>query len=181
MGPKRASPESAKGQGAGRSPRGRRRLCLLKGCARRFVPVHPLQRYCGELCRRGAERWRRWKAAQQYRATDNGREKRREQCRRSRERRRRRRDGEDEPMGEGHRKQRLRELFSCDRPGCYEFFLRRRRSPLQKFCSSCCRKALRRVKLREARILRRRRVCVGGDRSGNIFRVTHIDRGDRPP
>jgi hypothetical protein len=39
----------------------------------------------------------------------------------------------------------------CDRPGCYEGFVRRRRSPLQRFCSHPCRRAMERVWERERR------------------------------
>jgi hypothetical protein len=49
---------------------------------------------------------------------------------------------------------RIRELFfgdTCDRPGCYESFKRNRRSPLQRFCSHDCRRALERVLERERR------------------------------
>src|SRR5437899_7193712 len=40
---------------------------------------------------------------------------------------------------------------TCDRPGCYENFERSRRSPLQRFCSHNCRRALERVLERERR------------------------------
>lgn len=181
MGPTRASPESAKGQGAARKAGGRRRRCLLKGCTHWFVPVHSRQRYCDEACQQGAAGWRRWKAARQYRATDNGKERRKEQSRRRRVRRRSERRDTTQPGGEGHRKDRLRELLSCDRPGCYELFLRSPRSPLQRFCSFSCRKALRRVELREARALRNRRRSVLEGRGSRDGCVTHIDRADRPP
>jgi hypothetical protein len=39
----------------------------------------------------------------------------------------------------------------CDRPGCYEGFAQQRRSPLQRFCSQGCRRALERVEERERR------------------------------
>ncbi|MFN9287613.1 MAG: hypothetical protein ACK6EB_06025 [Planctomyces sp.] len=42
----------------------------------------------------------------------------------------------------------------CLRPGCYVRFTATLRSPLQCFCSSDCRMALRRVRLREARWFR---------------------------
>ena len=48
----------------------------------------------------------------------------------------------------------LRNIFfdrSCDRPGCYVGFERGRRSPLQRFCSHDCRRALERVREREQR------------------------------
>ncbi len=40
---------------------------------------------------------------------------------------------------------------TCDRPGCYACFRRTRRSPLQRFCSHECRRALERVLERERR------------------------------
>jgi hypothetical protein len=45
----------------------------------------------------------------------------------------------------------------CSRPGCYVLFLPSARSPDQHFCSRSCRRALRRVRQREARLRRRRR------------------------
>jgi len=74
--------------GDGCRPRGspRARLCLLKGCERRFDPRRAAQRYCSEECRRAARRWSRWKAQQSYRATAAGKDKRNEQSRRYRER-----------------------------------------------------------------------------------------------
>jgi hypothetical protein len=39
----------------------------------------------------------------------------------------------------------------CDRPGCYEEFVRQRRSPLQRFCAHACRRAMERVWERERR------------------------------
>jgi hypothetical protein len=46
----------------------------------------------------------------------------------------------------------------CSRPGCYVLFLPSPRSPDKHFCSGSCRRALRRVRQREARLrLRRRR------------------------
>ena len=45
----------------------------------------------------------------------------------------------------------------CHRPGCYVLFLPTPRSPDRRFCSAPCRRALRRVRQREARTRRRRR------------------------
>jgi hypothetical protein len=45
----------------------------------------------------------------------------------------------------------------CHRPGCYVLFLPAPRSPDRRFCSASCRRALRRVRQREARLRRRRR------------------------
>lgn len=62
------------------------RRCLLKGCERWFLPPWPQARYCSFACRKAAERWRSWHAGQTYRATVQGKDRRREQARRHRER-----------------------------------------------------------------------------------------------
>lgn len=69
---------------ARRRPRMRR--CLLKGCENRYRPWQARQRYCSAACREAARAWSGWKAQQEYRATPNGKEKRRAQSRRYRER-----------------------------------------------------------------------------------------------
>ena len=66
------------------------RRCLLKDCERWFLPPWPQARYCSLACREAAERWRSWHAGQTYRATAQGKERRREQARRHRERARQR-------------------------------------------------------------------------------------------
>ena len=64
----------------------RSRACLLKGCAKRFRPRHPMARYCSQECREKARRWSQWKSRQRWRQSENGRQKRREQSVRQRER-----------------------------------------------------------------------------------------------
>ncbi len=64
--------------------------CVIKGCERWFLPARPHARYCGPTCQKAAEHWRRWYACQRYRATDQGKERRREQAQRHRERERQR-------------------------------------------------------------------------------------------
>jgi hypothetical protein len=60
------------------------RRCLLKGCQRWFLPCRAQARYCSPACQKAARRWRCWLASQRYRATTNGRQRRREQARRNR-------------------------------------------------------------------------------------------------
>jgi hypothetical protein len=62
------------------------RRCLLKDCEHWFLPPRPQARYCSPACREAAEHWRSWHAGQTYRATIQGKERRREQARRHRER-----------------------------------------------------------------------------------------------
>jgi len=147
---------SARGQVPGHC---RSRICLLKGCEERFLPSHPLSRYCSDDCRQAARRWSRWRAACRYRASERGKECRRRQAIRYRERLRERQTDAEESSaaGEGHHEAEDSEKLPCSRPGCYERFTASLRSPLKKFCSSLCRKALRRVREREARW--RRRSC----------------------
>jgi hypothetical protein len=81
-------------------------VCLLKGCQRRFRPIHPLRRYCSEECREQARRWREWKARHRYRQSEAGKQKRRAQSRRYRLRSKRTRTAKQGPVKsrEGHRK-----------------------------------------------------------------------------
>jgi hypothetical protein len=140
----------------------RRRLCLLKSCEQSFVPTHPQARYCSAACQAAAHRWRRWCASRTYRATPRGQARRREQCRQYRQRlQARQAEQEAQPSSapedpsaeprEGQRPASNSEESCCARPGCYELFVRGRRSPLQKCCGSLSRLALRRVRQREAR------------------------------
>ena len=136
-----------------RQPRSRE--CLLKGCGKSFRPKHPMARYCSEECRRKARQWSQWKSRQRWRRSDNGRKKRRQQSVRHRERLRlaRRALSRGKSVRVGHHKVNRRKIFgdTCDRPGCYECFERTRRSPLQRFCSHQCGRALERVLERERR------------------------------
>jgi len=165
------------------------RRCLLKGCERWFLPRRPQARYCSPACQAAARRWRRWLAARRYRATGHGRQRRRDQARRSRGRARQRSclpqpdhptsPGEPTPAvveamppptidptqaaagsGVGQRPGEIPDESDgcpCHRPGCYVLFLPAPRSPDRRFCSASCRRALRRVRQREARLRRRRR------------------------
>jgi hypothetical protein len=130
-----------------------RRVCLLKGCEQTFLPIHPFSRYCSCSCRAAARRWRQRIANRHYRASEQGKSCRREQARRYRERARERKraDARTSTDGEGYPHPDGVATFSCRRPGCNEVFAKTARSPLQKFCSSGCRKALRRVLIRERR------------------------------
>jgi hypothetical protein len=149
-------------------PAHRARRCLLKGCERCFLPPRPQSRYCSAACAAAARRWRHVKASRQYRATDEGRARRRAQHRRYRQRRHERtrvarsaaaagdapaaREGQRPAWGDENFCQRM-----CDRPGCYVTFLVTTAFLCRRFCSVACRLALRRVLDREARYRQRRR------------------------
>ena len=138
-------------EGLPRRPRTRR--CLLKGCEQRFHPRQVRQRYCSEECREAARKWSRWKAQERYRATTAGKQKRNVQSRRYREHAKNRKSIEPEGVKEPARVITTEHSFDhcCGRPGCYEGFVHQRRSPLQRFCSQACRRALERVQERERR------------------------------
>jgi hypothetical protein len=151
----------------------RRRLCLLKDCDQWYRPVHPWCRYCSEKCRREAERWRRWRARQKYRASSNGRKQRQQQARRYRERCRARPPACPAPVvaapspadssvatREGKRSvEKIPEGPGCPcaRPGCYVLFPAGSEHNRRRFCCALCCKALRCVLDREARWRRRHR------------------------
>lgn len=137
----------------------RPRACLLKGCGRWYTPQWWSQRYCSKSCRAEADRWRQRKSAREYRRSEAGKARRAEQSRRRRQRqaqdaadREVEQDAESAPSApcEGHHPFEGEGEFCCARPGCYVLFDRTARSPLQRFCSSACREALRRVRAREA-------------------------------
>ena len=140
----------------------RPRQCLLKGCERLFWPRHRRSNFCSKACQLKARRWRCWKAAQKYRSTDRGKERRREQSRRRRQRQRERKaaSADADTPREGQRLPPPGEDFSgepCHRPGCYELFKLPYEHSCKRFCSIACRLALRRVLDREARYQARRR------------------------
>jgi hypothetical protein len=145
----------------------------LKGCERLFQPSHPLRRYCSKCCQDAARQWRRWRAAQHYRATAQGQEQRRQQSRRYRERQRQRRAAAEQVAQEetvaaereGQREAELSADFAgtpCRRPGCYELFQAQAHEPPQRFCCAECRRALRRVIDRETRWQQRRQQRLAG-------------------
>jgi hypothetical protein len=134
---------------------------LLKGCEQWFIPVHPRAHYCSLECRKAAMRWRRVKGSRAYRASDKGRERRREQNRHYRQRRRAREASPttEKEACEGKRLRDFGENFAeemCDRPGCYVLFWVKHKHSSRRFCSVVCRLALRRVVDRESRYKWRR-------------------------
>ena len=130
-----------------------RRLCLLKDCEQTFRACHPFGRYCSSDCRAAARRWRQRTANRRYRASEQGKCRRRAQACHYRQRLRERQTADSSPpdAGEGYPHSEEVTDSYCRRPGCYETFAKTTRSPLQKFCSSGCRQALRRVLIRERR------------------------------
>ena len=129
----------------------RSRHCLLKGCERIFYPQDARTRYCSEECRVIARQWVETRARERYCRSEKGR-----QCRREQSKRYRRRCQERSNCGkngdccasEGD-PQKENPGVLCDRPGCFVRVMSKPRSPLQKYCSFLCARALRRVYQRE--------------------------------
>jgi hypothetical protein len=157
-------------EAADSAPRFRCRRCLLKGCERSYRPTYPQSRYCSDACQQAAQRWRRRQASLTWRASVQGKARRREQSQRYR-----RRiplvvlpespvpQVEAEPPRAAREGQRPATIPAdcsiqmCQRPGCYELFVvSPARSP-QRYCCGLCRQALRRVLDREERYRCRRR------------------------
>lgn len=161
-----------------RRPWQRPRRCLLKGCEHWFRPSHPACRYCSPQCRTAADRWRRWRAQQRYRAHAHGRRHRRQQAQRYRQRRAARVTTASPAAAtppptpdnvapqpppkatEGKRHPKNPNdvvLRPCDRPGCYVLLAVASPWQTRRFCCVLCQRALRCLLQREARFRRRRR------------------------
>jgi hypothetical protein len=96
---------------AARPGRPRARCCLLKDCEQRFQPRHPLSRYCSPHCAKAARRHCLWLAAQNYRASQHGKEKRKQQAQRRRERLREQAHPPNPKPREGHHYQKSSDFF----------------------------------------------------------------------
>jgi hypothetical protein len=149
---------------AGPSASGRRlgwRICLRKGCGRRYRARQWNQRYCREPeCLEEVRRWQARKRQRQRRAAPEGRKSHAEAERA----RRQRSAGHSKPPSPDPCSSIATAASSgawsrsktplCDRPGCYEPPRGSRRAP-SAYCSDPCRGAMRRVKDRERKWLAR--------------------------
>lgn len=145
------------------------RSCLRKGCGRRFQARQYNQRYCREPeCLGEVRRWQAAKRQRKCRSQPEARQRHAEAERQRRERRasEARKPSEDETAavapegtpsensGAWSRSRRHPEIF-CNRPGCYEPL---RDSPRVRasYCGDDCRAAMRQVRDRERKWLRRK-------------------------
>lgn len=103
MAPAENPSKRPKNQERKRCPRPRIRMCLLKGCEKWFHPKKASERYCSEECGRVARKWCKWKAQLNYRSTQNGKDKRKKQCRDRRERIKNKKNCESEAVHEAAR------------------------------------------------------------------------------
>jgi hypothetical protein len=177
------------------------RICLLKGCGRRFVPrPQDLLRakYCSPACREKAKKWKAW----QKRHSEEGREAKRGQDRRFRKthpdyfRQYRRENSERvreieraskrccrsrnfaSAPGDVHKVPPMK--IACRRPGCYRFLSMVGRSP---YCSDSCRKVMRcysnllaQLRYRRTRVGNyRRKLARGAPRASLAATVAEAD------
>jgi hypothetical protein len=142
--------------GCARARRPRVRLCLRKGCGRKYQPRSWNQLYCQDpecLCL-----VRRWQAArrQAKRRLDEAAKARHAQAQRARRQRPTPSpptlSPAEVPPARGHAAKILLPTPWCDRPGCYELPPKSRGKPAC-FCCPACRRAVRRVRDRERKWL----------------------------
>ncbi len=136
----------------GRSRRPRMRVCLRKGCGRKYQPQRWNQHYCQDAeCLRLV---RRWQAArrQAKRRQDDAAKAQHAEAERARRQRATSLPQEPKPPDVGAARGHAAKIFSptsmCDRPGCYEPAVKSGRSQA-RYCCSACREAVGRVLDRE--------------------------------
>lgn len=156
------------------------RLCLRKGCGNRFHPRRWNQCYCQDpACLREV---RRWHAAKRQRVFRESAENRKRHAQAEAQRRRAKKEAalgsndetpqatSSEPLQRSawSRSNEIPEDF-CDRPGCYDPLPTNSRAPV-RYCGAVCRQAVRRVRDRERKWLKRRHVAsttLGHDHSSS--------------
>ena len=156
------------------------RLCLRKGCGNRFRPKRWNQRYCQDpACLREV---RRWQAAKRQRVFRESAENRKRHAQAEAQRRRAKKEAAlgsndvtaqvtlSKPIRSSawSRSNKFPEDF-CDRPGCYEPVPTNSRAPV-RYCGVVCRQAVRRVRDRDRKWLKRHRstsTTLGPDRSSS--------------
>ena len=143
-------------------PNGRRRprprLCLRKGCGRKYTPRRWNQHYCQDPeCLRLVRRWQGARR-QAKRRLDEAVKAQHAQAQQAR---RRRGASSPQPSKEpevaaarGHAARIFSGIPICDRPGCYEPPPKSGRNQA-KYCCPACRQALHRVLDRERKWLKR--------------------------
>jgi len=138
--------------------RPRPRICLRKGCGRKYRPRRWNQRYCQvPECRRLL---RRWQAAQRQTKRRRDAVVKTQHAQAQHARRQRAKSASQIPKNtevvaaRGHAARVFFHPPFCARPGCYEPPLQSIRNPA-RFCCAACRQAVRHVRDRERKWLRR--------------------------
>jgi hypothetical protein len=161
--------------------RPRPRLCLRKGCGRRYMPRRWNQRYCQDPeCLRLVRRWQSARRQRRRRASPQGR-----QYHRQAERARRQEAKLNHHKALERPDKRARghagRIFSgtlCSRPGCHEPPRTSLRTPAS-YCSTACQAAVRRVRDRERKWLSRA-TLAGRIKRGYEYAAARRGRGHDP-
>jgi len=139
----------------GRCRRPRTRVCLRKGCGRKYQPRRWNQHYCQDAeCLRLVRRWQAAKRQVKRRQAEAAKAQHAEAERVRRRRRQRIPSSPQAPKppeigaARGHAAKIISPTVMCDRPGCHEPVVKLGRSQA-RYCSSACRQAVRRVVDRE--------------------------------
>jgi hypothetical protein len=134
--------------------RARTRLCLRKGCGRKYQPRCWNQRYCQDPeCRRQVKRWQAARRQARRRQDDAVKAEHAEAQRARRQRSASSPQPPDNPevvAARGHAAKSFLPTPFCDRPGCYEPPQKSGRSQAH-YCCRACRQAVRRVVDRECK------------------------------
>jgi hypothetical protein len=134
-----------------RARRPRLRLCLRKGCGRKYQPVRWNQRYCQEPeCRRRVRRWQAARRQAKHRQDEFAKARHAEAQHVRRQRIKSASQGGQNPevtSARGHAPEVSCSLL-CDRPGCYELPVTSIRNPA-RYCCPACRQAVRNIQDRE--------------------------------
>lgn len=129
------------------------RICLRKGCQRRYRAASWNARYCQDpQCLRLVRRWQAAKRQQQRRATPEGRQRHAQAQRERRLQAAARSRAEDVRPARGHAAKVFLPHPFCNRPGCFEPPQASPKAPAS-YCGGECRKAVRRVRDRERKWL----------------------------
>jgi len=161
--------------------RPRRRVCLRKGCGRRYTPRRWNQRYCQDPeCLREVKRWQARQRQRRRRASPQGRQQHRhaERARRREAKARGQTPAARSPdRARGHVGENSSDVF-CGRTGCYEPPRASLRTPAC-YCSVVCRTAVRRVRDRERKWLSRT-MFAGRMKRRSEYEAARRQRVDQP-
>jgi len=136
-----------------RQRRPRPRLCLRKGCGRRYSPGRWNQRYCQDReCLRAVRQWQAARRQKRCRANPQGRERHR-RAERARRQAIKAKGRKPSNRARGHAGRHFPGTL-CGRCGCFEMPRESVRTPAH-YCNADCRAAVRRVRDRERKWLSR--------------------------
>ena len=167
----------------GRCRRPRTRVCLRKGCGRKYQPRRWNQHYCQDPeCLRLVRRWQAAKR-QAKRRQDEAVKFQHAEAERARRQRTTSLPQASKPPEIGAARGHAAKIFSpttmCDRPGCHEPVAKSGRSQA-RYCCDACREAIRSVRDRERKWLLRG-TFRGRRAREQEYQATRARRGKQQP